>query len=63
MNCHRKQSDAQKDHPAQVNNPPSPLERIGHMLLGLADLFAALIEKMREYGHYLIDTARGVVSA
>jgi hypothetical protein len=56
-NCHRKLSDMQKDHPQQSNTPPDPLERIGHVLLGLADLFAILVEKLREFGKDLISRA------
>lgn len=55
-NCHRKISDAQKDHPASVaTGEPPYLERVGHFLLGLADLLEMLIEKMREYGLELIE--------
>lgn len=56
-NCHRKLSDEQKDHPKPIGKPPVTYERIGHMLLGLADFFALLIEKLREFGNYLIQTA------
>lgn len=53
-NCHRKLSDMQKDHPPPTSAPPDPFERIGHFLLGLADLFALLVEKLREFGNDLI---------
>jgi hypothetical protein len=33
------------------------LEKIGHFLLGLADLLEMLIQKMREYGTMLIEAA------
>lgn len=56
-NCHRKLSDMQKDHPEQTITPPDPLERIGHFLLGLADLFALLVDKLREFGKDLIARA------
>ena len=56
-NCHRKLSDLQKDHPQPVSAPPDPFEGIGHFLLGLADLFALLVEKLREFGHDLISRA------
>ena len=55
-NCHRKASDMQRDHPPQVDDPPSLTERVGHFLLGLADLFALLIEVCRQFGHALIES-------
>lgn len=57
-NCHRKLSDNQKDHPKQIGKPPTTLDTIGHMLLGLADLFELLVKKLREYGIFLINTAQ-----
>jgi hypothetical protein len=57
-NCHRKLSDAQKDHPtALADGEPPDLEKIGHFLIGLADLLDMLIEKLREYGMVLIEAA------
>jgi len=58
MNCHRKLSDEQKGHPSALHETPSMLERAGHMLLGLADFLALLIEKLREFGKSLISEAR-----
>jgi len=57
-NCHRKLSDDQKDQPKQIGTEPDPLERIGRFLLGLADLFKLLIDKLREFGDKLIAEAR-----
>ena len=54
-NCHRKLSDAQKDHPQQWADDPSMLERIGHFLLGLADFFILLAKKLTEFGLWLIE--------
>lgn len=62
-NCHRKLSDDQKDHPKQAGKNPATLETIGHLLLGLADLFSLLVIKLRECGQYLIQTAKGMMSA
>jgi hypothetical protein len=62
-NCHRKLSDDQRDHGAAVDEPPSPLERAGHLLLGLADFLALLIEKLREIGRLLICEARQKAAA
>jgi hypothetical protein len=48
-NCHRRLSDMHMDHPADVTTPPGDLERIGHFLLGLADLFELLVKHIREF--------------
>jgi len=48
-NCHRRLSDAQKDHPPASSDPPSDAERIAHFLLGLADLFELLVKRLREF--------------
>lgn len=62
-NCHRKLSDTQKDHPPKLAQAPSTLESIGHLLLGLADLFAMLVEKLREYGQFLLASAKQLATA
>lgn len=57
-NCHRKLSDDQKDHPKQHIHKPNQYECIGHLLLGLADLFALLVERFRAIGQELIQAAK-----
>ena len=56
-NCHRKLSDEQKDHPGRASTPPDPLDRMGHFLLGLADLFRMLVGRLEEFGRDLIARA------
>ena len=56
-NCHRKVSDDQKDHPAFDPDADAQLDRIGHFLLGLADLLILAIEKLREFAMALIERA------
>lgn len=57
-NCHRKVSDDQRDHPAKLPDDTSITEeRVGHFLLGLADLLRLLVEKLVEFGHALITSA------
>ena len=57
-NCHRKLSDSQKDHPPALTGAQPPLlERVGHFLLGLADLLEMLVAVMRGYGEQLIEAA------
>lgn len=54
-NCHRKVSDDQKDHPT-INPAADPmLDRIGHFLLGLADMFRLIVEKLYTFGLALIE--------
>jgi hypothetical protein len=48
-NCHRILSDQQKDHPVSVGDRPNDLERVGHALLGLADMFELLVSWLREH--------------
>ena len=55
-NCHRKLSNAQKDHPKSVSDP-TLLERIGRFLLGLGDLFDLLTDRLHELGRLLISLA------
>lgn len=57
-NCHRKLSDEQKDHPPILNKIVTQHDCIGHFLLGLADLFELLVERLREFGRLLIESAK-----
>lgn len=58
-NCHRKLSEAQKDHTrsASPGKPPLSGESVGRLLQGLADLLMLIAEKLWEYGAYLIEQA------
>lgn len=57
-NCHRKATDAQKDHPPPVVDGDALLECVGRFLLGLADLLGLVIERLAEFGNALIERAR-----
>lgn len=57
VNCHRKVSDDQKDHPASAEATDPLLDRIGHFLLGLADMLRLIVETLGEFGRALIDRA------
>ena len=48
-NCHRKLSDAQKDHPGKTGPSPSALERIAHFLLGLGDLLHLIADRLKQF--------------
>lgn len=57
-NHHALMTEFQKDFPPNASDPPNTLERLGRMLLNLAELFAILVEKFKEFGIYLIERAR-----
>lgn len=57
-NHHALMTEFQKDFPPDAGDPSNALERIGRMLLNLAELFAILVEKFKEFGIYLIELAR-----
>lgn len=57
-NCHRKVSDDQKDHPPFDPNADPVLDRIGHFLIGCADMLRIIIERLYEFGLLLIDMAK-----
>jgi hypothetical protein len=54
-NCHRKLSDDQKDHSAFNRQADPMLDRIGHFLLGLADLLRLIVERLYEFADILIE--------
>ena len=56
--CHRKVTDDQKDHPAFDAGADPTLDRIGHFLIGLADLLSIIVEKLLEFAHILIELAK-----
>jgi hypothetical protein len=57
-NCHAKLSDAQKDRPAPIDDkPPTTFERIGHLLIGLAELLELVATKLKEIGRSMIQYA------
>lgn len=51
-NCHRKQSEPWANTP----NPTEPplMERVGKLVIGLAEFLAALLERLRRYGAELL---------
>jgi hypothetical protein len=58
-NCHRKLSDAQRDHPKPETVEDVELNAFANFLLGLADLIALAVEKLREIARELIARATG----
>jgi hypothetical protein len=61
--CHRKLTDAQKDHPAALTAQPGILERVGHYLLGLGDLLMAVATTLKDFGAALIELAKAGLTA
>ena len=55
-NCHRKVSDPTDN--ARMPDDPPILERIGHLLGGLATLLAEAVTTLRELGVTLLEAAR-----
>jgi hypothetical protein len=54
-NCHRKLTDKQRDHvPPGSGGSAGELQRIGHYLLGVADLLTVIVETLRRFGTWLI---------
>lgn len=54
-NCHRKQSDASANSVGPTD--PPGMERLGHLLLGLAAFLEELVSRLRVYGKELITGA------
>jgi hypothetical protein len=59
-NCHSIMSDAQGDHPPGRDDAPGMLDRIGRLLVNLADFFGQLASKFKEFGEFLIGYARSL---
>lgn len=57
-NCHMDLSDKQRDHPSpEADGAAGMMVTIGRYLLGLADMFAMLVETLRDFGQWLINAA------
>ena len=56
-NDHRIVTDDQKDHPPGREGCDPFLLSVGNFLLGLADMFAIIIERLYEFGEALIARA------
>ena len=58
-NCHRRLSDAQRDHPEKIGTPPSLLEKLAHFLLGLGDMLHLIADRLKAFAADLL----GIVAA
>lgn len=57
-NCHCIVTDDQKDHPCFDPEADPLLDKIGHFLLGLADMLKIIVEKLLEFGQALIERSK-----
>ena len=60
-NCHRKLSDAQYDR-TETDAAHPTMEMMGNYLMGLADLFRMLAERLAEFGEWLLASASQMAS-
>lgn len=58
FNCHRKLTDQQKDHPADISGQDVTFAAIGHYLVGLADLLVMVAKALADFGAWLIGQAQ-----
>lgn len=56
-NCHRIVTHDQSDHPAHNPTADPMLDKIGHFLLGLADMLRIVIATLYEFAYALIERA------
>lgn len=61
-NCHCIVTDDQKDHPPFDAAADPFLDKVGHFLLGLADMLKLIVERLYEFGHDLIKRAAQIPS-
>lgn len=61
-NCHRKQS-VRQDYLPPFDPNADPLAALGHFLLGLANLFRDILEKLEEFGLTLISRSKNDTGA
>ena len=57
-NCHAERTFMQSYQPAGGENPQNVLEVIGRFIIGIAEWFELIKEKLYEFGEYLIDLAK-----
>lgn len=60
-NCHRAQSDSEKDYPYQPQSDNPQMETIGRYLLGLSEFFQMIATRMAEFGHWLLEQSEHVL--
>lgn len=58
-NCHLKRTCYQREEPSRSNHPRNVFEVIGRWLVGMAGYFDILRTKLRQFGEFLINLAKG----
>src|SRR6202051_2220066 len=58
LNHHAMITNAQKDLPLQIGTPSHPANRLGQILLGIAELLFLIIAMLREAGVFLVELGR-----
>lgn len=60
-NCHRMQSDAEKDYSYNPTSDNPQMETIGRYLLSVADFLKLIAAKFEMFGHWLLEQAEHVL--
>jgi len=53
-NCHRVQSDSEKDYPYQPQSNNPQMETIGRYLLGVSEFLQMIAARLSEFGQWLL---------
>ena len=60
-NCHRAQSDTEKDYSYSPQSDNPEMETIGRYLLALSEFFQMMATRMSEFGHWLLEQSEHVL--
>lgn len=60
-NCHREQSECEKDKPYEPETQNPQMETIAHYLLGLAKFFELIAQTLIKFGDWLLEQAAHTV--
>ena len=60
-NCHREQSDGEKDHSYEPTTANPKMETIGRYLVAVADFLKMIANTLADYGAWLMDQAKHVL--
>lgn len=60
-NCHRKQSDAEKDYSYEPTTGNPLMETYGRYILSVADFLKLIASKFEEIGHWMLEQAQHVL--
>ena len=60
-NCHRAQSDSEKDYPYQPQSDNPLMETIGRYLLRVSEFLQMIAKRLSEFGHWLLEQSEHVL--